>query len=97
MCSYNTVPLDGIACNVDVRSFGPCIVENLYGYHKNSPCVFLTLKEMYAWQPEFYNDTEMLPEKMPVRLKRHIEKVGEKNQKMVGVDFDSNYIFMKFL
>lgn len=38
---------------------------------------------MFGWTPEYYNDTEFLPEIMPMRLKQHIEKVAEKNKNMV--------------
>lgn len=93
MCNYNTTPLDGIACNIDVRSFGPCVLENLYGYHRNAPCVFLTLKEMFGWTPEYYNDTELLPQIMPRRLRQHIEKVAEKNKKMVWICL----VFLKWM
>uniref|UniRef100_A0A336M884 CSON011892 protein n=1 Tax=Culicoides sonorensis TaxID=179676 RepID=A0A336M884_CULSO len=93
-CSYNSLPFNGIACNVDVRSFGPCIVENLYGYHKNTPCIFITLKEMFGWEPQFYNDTELLPKSMPKSLKNHINVIGQRNKNMLNtiwVSCDGEY------
>ncbi|XP_063708821.1 sodium/potassium-transporting ATPase subunit beta-2-like [Culicoides brevitarsis] len=84
ICNFNTKNFPDIACNIDVRSFGPCVLENLYGYHRNSPCVFLTFKELFGWTPEYYNDPDLLPSKMPKRLKEHISKVAEKSQKMLN-------------
>lgn len=32
--------------------------------------------QIYAWRPDFYNDTENLPEKMPLDLKEHIASIN---------------------
>lgn len=35
--------------------------------------------QIYGWKPEFYNDTETLPEKMPLDLKEHIADIKANN------------------
>lgn len=59
-------------CDVNIKDFKKCTQENNYSYHKSSPCVFIKLNRIYGWVPEFYNDTNNLPSKMPRQLKHKI-------------------------
>jgi len=78
--SINNVNCDGQfgkvsskdVCNVDLRSFGPCTKENFYGYHRGTPCVFLTLEKKRNWTPETYNNSNELPNDMPANLKDYV-------------------------
>lgn len=63
---------------MDVNSWAPCHVENEFGYHKSSPCIFLKLNKIYGWRPEFYNDTNHLDERMPKALVQYIKTVPSK-------------------
>lgn len=71
-CDYEHLPGPGQVCDEDVKSWSPCTSENHYGYHKSQPCIFLKLNKIYGWIPEYYNDTNNLPEKMPQELKTYI-------------------------
>ncbi|KAK6632157.1 Sodium/potassium-transporting ATPase subunit beta-2 [Polyplax serrata] len=75
-CDYSRKPGPGQVCDVDIRSWDPCTVENDFNYHKASPCIFLKLNKIYGWVPEYYNSTEGLPDQMPEELKRHIREVA---------------------
>ncbi|XP_015608295.1 sodium/potassium-transporting ATPase subunit beta-2 [Cephus cinctus] len=74
-CDYNQLPASGQVCDIDVKNWDPCIVENSFNYHKSAPCIFLKLNKIYGWVPEFYNDTETLPQKMPRELKEYIHSL----------------------
>ncbi|KYN37501.1 Sodium/potassium-transporting ATPase subunit beta-2 [Trachymyrmex septentrionalis] len=78
-CDYNQPPPPGKVCDVDVKNWYPCTKENRYNYHKSAPCIFLKLNKIYGWRPDFYNDTEHLPEKMPLDLKEHIASLKGNN------------------
>ncbi|XP_033226873.1 sodium/potassium-transporting ATPase subunit beta-2-like [Belonocnema kinseyi] len=84
-CDYDQPPKRGQVCNVDVMKFAPCNQENQFNYHKASPCVFLKLNKIYGWRPEFYNETNKLPEKMPESLKRYIRSIPEKQRNTIWV------------
>uniref|UniRef100_A0A4Y0BGJ8 Sodium/potassium-transporting ATPase subunit beta n=1 Tax=Anopheles funestus TaxID=62324 RepID=A0A4Y0BGJ8_ANOFN len=77
-CDYNQPPPKGMVCDVDIKQYGPCTLENHYNYHKSAPCIFLKLNKIYGWVPEFYNESSRLPNNMPVELKEYIK---EKEQK----------------
>ncbi|XP_045470069.1 sodium/potassium-transporting ATPase subunit beta-2-like [Harmonia axyridis] len=68
-CSYIDPPKSGEVCNIDIREWGPCNQERYYNYHMNAPCIFLKLNKIQGWVPEYYNDTNNLPEDMPQQLK----------------------------
>lgn len=87
-CDYDNKPGEEEVCEVDVKNWHPCTPENFYGYHKSSPCIFLKLNKIYGWVPEFYNDTEDLPAKMPVKLKEHVRtsKTNELNTVWVSCE-----------
>ncbi|CAH1391585.1 unnamed protein product [Nezara viridula] len=73
-CDYNDTPdSPDKVCKVDISSWSPCVKENNYNYHNAAPCIFLKLNKIFGWMPEFYNDTEKLPENMPTDLKNHIK------------------------
>lgn len=75
-CDYDRPPMDGRVCNVDVRKgFGPCTKENVYGYLKHAPCVFLRLDAPRNWTPEFYNESNDLPEDMAHNVKDYIHQI----------------------
>lgn len=59
-------------CDVDLNQFGPCTLENHFGYSTNSPCVFLKLKKVKDWVPKVLNSST-LPTKMPEDLKKYIQ------------------------
>ncbi|XP_044734640.1 sodium/potassium-transporting ATPase subunit beta-2-like isoform X1 [Chrysoperla carnea] len=84
-CDYDQLPQRGQVCNVDVNSWAPCHVENEFGYHKSSPCIFLKLNKIYGWRPEFYNDTNNLDERMPKALKQYIKTVPSKELNTIWV------------
>nr|CAH1755610.1 Na,K-ATPase beta 2 [Oncopeltus fasciatus] len=71
-CDYDRPPGKGQVCDVDVKSWYPCTLENNFNYHLSSPCVFIKLNKIYGWQPEYYNDSRDFPETMPEDLKNHI-------------------------
>ncbi|XP_037928238.1 sodium/potassium-transporting ATPase subunit beta-2 isoform X2 [Teleopsis dalmanni] len=82
-CDYNQPPPKGQVCDVDIKSWLPCVKENNYSYHKSSPCVFLKLNKIYGWIPEYYNDSRTLPKEMPKNLKEYISNVETtENHKM---------------
>lgn len=79
-CNYKQEPPHGMVCDVDIKQYGPCTLENHYNYHKSAPCIFLKLNKIYGWRPEFYNVSTDLPGNMPDDLKQYI-KDKETNQK----------------
>nr|CAD7462944.1 unnamed protein product [Timema tahoe] len=79
-CDYDKPPGRGQVCNVDVKNWVPCTQENKFNYHKSAPCVFVKLNKIYNWIPEFYNDTDRLPDKMPADLKQYIHELKMNNQ-----------------
>lgn len=79
-CEYNQPPPKGMVCDVDVKQYGPCTSENHYNYHKSAPCIFLKLNKIYGWVPEFYNDSNSLPNNMPKELKEYIKEKEQKEQ-----------------
>lgn len=38
----------------DIKTFGPCTPDNMFGYLENKPCVFLQLHNSEFWTPEPY-------------------------------------------
>ncbi|PNF41573.1 Sodium/potassium-transporting ATPase subunit beta-2 [Cryptotermes secundus] len=76
-CDYDRPPNENQVCDVDVKDWFPCTQENHFNYHKSAPCIFIKLNKIYDWRPEFYNDTNDLPHKMPRDLKEHI--IAQKN------------------
>lgn len=46
-------------CEVPLDNFGPCTLENNYGYDNGTPCVLLKLNRVFDWTPQaFSNDSE---------------------------------------
>lgn len=72
-CDYQQPPPKGQVCDVDIKSWSPCVQENNYNYHKSAPCVFLKLNKIYGWIPEYYNESNSLPDQMPLRLKDFVK------------------------
>ncbi|XP_033341725.1 sodium/potassium-transporting ATPase subunit beta-2 [Megalopta genalis] len=73
VCDYMKPPAPGRVCDVDMTSWGQCTKENKYGYNKSAPCIFLKLNKIFAWEPEYYDDTKNLPDTMPSDLQEHIK------------------------
>jgi hypothetical protein len=64
------------------RCFAPCMWVSS---HRRVVNVHLSINfQIYDWRPEFYNDTNNLPEKMPRHLKEHIYAVARKDRRMVS-------------
>lgn len=83
-CDYRHYPEHGQVCLVDYKSFGICNKENHFNYHKSGPCIFLKLNRIYGWIPEYYNDTNDLPIKMPKQLRDHIYNVSKIDRDMLN-------------
>lgn len=81
-CSNSRTISSGIACDVDLNQFGPCIFENHFGYKTGTPCVFLKLKKVKDWMPTIFNYTATLPKTMPENLRNEIQRDGYKNPKV---------------
>ncbi|CAH2065817.1 unnamed protein product, partial [Iphiclides podalirius] len=79
-CDFRNPPPPGKVCDVDIRGWEPCIEENHFSFHKSSPCIFLKLNRIYGWRPEFFNDTQHLPQEMPVELQMQIKNITEYNR-----------------
>lgn len=78
-CDFDLPVAAGKVCGVDIRSWAPCTFENYYNYHYQAPCIFLKLNKIYGWRPEFYDDVDDLPEKMPYDLKEFIRSEGNRS------------------
>ncbi|XP_072936284.1 sodium/potassium-transporting ATPase subunit beta-2-like [Epargyreus clarus] len=79
-CDFKNLPPPGKVCDVDIRGWEPCIEENHFSFHKSSPCIFLKLNRIYGWRPEYYNETNNLPQEMPVDLQTHIRNITGYNR-----------------
>lgn len=77
-CDYGQEPPRGQVCDVDIKSWAPCVQENHYNYHRSAPCIFLKLNKIFGWTPHFYNESTNLPQNMPKDLKSFIGGVAEK-------------------
>lgn len=75
-CDYGQEPPRGQVCDVDIKSWAPCVQENNYNYHRSAPCIFLKLNKIFGWVPHYYNTTDNLPQNMPDELKKHIEQTS---------------------
>lgn len=71
-CDYDRPPGRGQVCDIDTHDWKPCTKENYYNYHQQGPCIFIKLNKVYGWIPEYYNNTDELPQKMPQSLKEYI-------------------------
>ncbi|KAJ4443652.1 hypothetical protein ANN_05327 [Periplaneta americana] len=83
-CDYDRPPNENQVCDVDVKNWFPCTQENSFNFHKSAPCIFIKLNKIYDWRPEFYNDTNDLPEKMPKDLKDHIVNQKKINSQLLN-------------
>lgn len=84
-CKYNSPPPPGKVCDVNIKDFKKCTQENNYSYHKSSPCVFIKLNRIYGWVPEYYNNTNYLPNKMPRQLKQKINETDPQELNTVWI------------
>lgn len=46
-CDFSSVPQANRVCAVDVANFGPCTIDNGFGYNMSSPCIFLKLNKVH--------------------------------------------------
>lgn len=81
ICSFNE---DGPSsqekvCHVDYNDFGPCTLQNKFGYDSSSPCVFLKLNRIFGWRPDFYTKENHPKDLDPVFVR-------EPQQKQIWVD-----------
>ncbi|XP_026327056.1 sodium/potassium-transporting ATPase subunit beta-2-like [Hyposmocoma kahamanoa] len=79
-CGFRNPPPPGKICDVDIRGWDPCIEENHFSFHLSSPCIFLKLNKIYGWRPEYYNETQSLPDDMPFDLQAHIKNITAYNR-----------------
>lgn len=84
-CDYNQPPPAGQVCDVDIKNWNPCTKENNYNYHKSAPCVFLKLNKIFGWIPEFYNNSNELPDAMPKSLQNYIKNVEKTDSHKVFI------------
>lgn len=87
-CDFKLPTPAGKVCDVDISSWGPCVEENHFAYHKSTPCIFLKLNKIYGWRPKFYNSSDHLPPSMPEDLKEHIRNMTA---------YDKNYVSFAYL
>jgi sodium/potassium-transporting ATPase subunit beta len=84
-CDFDAKPREGQVCKLDFKKFSMCTKENKYGYANASPCIFLKLNRIYGWEPEYYNDTESLPDTMPKSLVDEIKSLNQSERNQVWV------------
>lgn len=87
ICDYDRLPANEETCVIDPNQWSPCIASNDYKYGDSAPCIFLKLNKIYNWYPNFYNDTNHLPDKMPAELKGHIKLEASRNAKYVSIAY----------
>ncbi|XP_050458136.1 sodium/potassium-transporting ATPase subunit beta-2-like [Cataglyphis hispanica] len=75
ICNYTMPPKEGNVCAVDINNWGPCSPNQQYGFNNSAPCIFIKLNRIYGWVPEYYNDTQNLPDEMPDELVQYIRNV----------------------
>lgn len=93
-CDYNQPPPAGQVCDVNIQKWEPCTKENTYDYHKSAPCVFLKLNKIFGWIPEFYNNSNDLPEGMPTGLQNYIKNVEKTDAIKVFYNSIISYYFI---
>lgn len=94
-CDYGQDPPRGQVCDVDIKSWAPCVQENHYNYHRSAPCIFLKLNKIFGWVPHFYNDSSRLPSNMPKDLQSFINETATKEPMTVSLTkferFETNF------
>ncbi|XP_067006980.1 sodium/potassium-transporting ATPase subunit beta-2 [Anabrus simplex] len=85
ICDYTSDHKGEKVCDVMLSLFGNCTKENKYSYHRASPCIFLKINKIFNWIPDYYNDTESLPENMPKDLKTFIGTRSQNEMNTVWV------------
>ncbi|KAK3927430.1 Sodium/potassium-transporting ATPase subunit beta-2 [Frankliniella fusca] len=107
-CDFNNPPRPGMVCTMPMESWGRCQEVNGYGYNSSTPCVFVKLNKassftelettlnfgIFGWVPEYYNDTEALPEEMPLTLKNYIRTRSPKETQRYVVRFQRNTVWV---
>ncbi|XP_046994425.1 sodium/potassium-transporting ATPase subunit beta-2-like [Schistocerca americana] len=82
-CDFGNFAPTHKVCKVNISQWRRCTSREGYGYGTGSPCVFIKLNRIYAWEPKFYNRTSDLPEEMPEDLRTHIQSVGDEKRRNV--------------
>ena len=72
-------------CKFPVSSLGPC-GKGRYGYDKGKPCVVLKLNKIYGLEPGYYNNTAVLPDYVPDRVRQTISSLKGEARNQVWVD-----------
>uniref|UniRef100_A0A336M073 CSON009503 protein n=1 Tax=Culicoides sonorensis TaxID=179676 RepID=A0A336M073_CULSO len=88
-CDFDDFPPKGRVCRIDLKQgWGPCTKENIYSYHKHSPCVFLRLDAPKNWIPDYLNISSELPTHAHQDLREYINKADSNQRKMIWVSCD---------
>ncbi|XP_022820822.1 sodium/potassium-transporting ATPase subunit beta-2-like [Spodoptera litura] len=74
VCAFNTT-----------TNFGPCNMENNYGYANKTPCLIIKLNRLYDWNPDFYDDPGDLPPEMPPDIRNYIMNATAQERRKVWV------------
>ncbi|KAK6622954.1 hypothetical protein RUM43_008806 [Polyplax serrata] len=85
ICDFDRPPMPGKVCDVRIDDFGPCSKEKGYSYNQSSPCIFIKLNRIFNWVPEFYNETDSLPDEMDEDLKQHISETTPAERNVVWI------------
>lgn len=88
-CDFDDFPPKGRVCRIDLKQgWGPCTKENIYSYHKHSPCVFLRLDATKNWTPDYLNVSSELPQNAHQDLREYINKADSNQRKMIWLSCD---------
>ncbi|CAG9121754.1 unnamed protein product [Plutella xylostella] len=61
-----------------------CNAADNYGFPE-TPCFFIKLNKIYAWEPQFYDEVSALPDDMPPALVAHISSLPHEERKQVWI------------
>lgn len=73
-CSFDQAPPPDKACHVPLDKFGPCSLQNRYGFAGTRPCIFLEFHHILDWTPEYYAPEDELPKSMTKSLQYAIKR-----------------------
>ncbi|PSN35031.1 hypothetical protein C0J52_19153 [Blattella germanica] len=49
ICDFDKFPQEDYFCEVNLKDFGYCKKENLYGYNRQAPCIFIKLHKVLLY------------------------------------------------
>lgn len=93
-CNYTKGAGKGQVCKVAVDKWDPCVSSKRYDYPSGRPCVFIKLNKILRWKPDYYDNPNKLPDKMPRNLQRYIKeksKTEPESLKTVWVNCEGEY------